>query len=1604
LTEINSKPVISVVGESPLEAWGRALTKLGLIDEIMLDRAIEVVQQSRVEGLREAKYKLAGKQRSKTPTGEKKDENEEIDNSSRAPSPSHSSVNDIGAGEEEREEKKELDDEAMDSHDPDREPPSEREAELRKRVEELQSEYVKSKEEDENAAIELANARIRDLGPFLCNPFHDEESKGQQASWLAIAVRKEKMRMGSTGNKRKVVTAIDLLERNDTLYNADIEALLEGLPGSEFCSSYVFQAFRSGGSGGLNRSWVHEAQIRNEKEALRRFKRAREPSPREEIDTEKQNKQKQRDDIRDTRKRQKLEEFDQKKKMRADERLSRLEMQINDRLFKEAAFQREKVVVLLARSLAREFSRRRKAAEIVAAQAVTDLKVVKEIDRNLLAEDLPPPTHVYNEDAVRVWNFIASFKDFFLQKEYLSEIPTLKSLQSAVDCLQGLPVDSAMTREEAVSSLTDLSVSLCQPLAASLTRSLFASLIALNPNLQRDYGAAFFNQLNSLDAHEQDDVTWKAPDILLPVNFLTWQEIARQSFLSDALGELGQAKHEAAHLLRGYRSSGHPNSKEFRRIRKTEDFPIAVIRQRISEGHISDDDDIFGRNRTRVDIPCSPFGGNVKATPGNWSWSLKTGDSKSKYQRCRVGLLNSLGLTKGDFKKLTHERELYMEDALRLKEEMDRQKSKEDEDYDDDDDEEDDDDHVATKSDDGTKSEASSENSPGKKIVKLHKERQVANGSAVCSTDNQMDEAEILDKPQPIGKATPYDDFCQDIPTAPDLIRRCLAVLRTLCLTGPAEPFLYPVDPQTNPGYYDMVLRPMCLREAGKQLNKAAEEFKEHQDMARIEKVVAEFGRNVRLIEQNCLTYANAGPMVIAAGSELLRIFERLFFDWVLCPSHLLPPLGQLDDEKCVDHHTSDEASTVLLCDGCEGKYNIARLNPPLQDIPKGDWYCPRCVSGRWYGQVDPRIGKVVKKVTTVKEKEESVGDSAHIERCTVGYPESQDSEACLLYEVKYENGHREIWDLFEVDAALAHANISVPPVLCEQAVAESPGYSMSVDTGFRRDVVPANLHPKVSDASAQVAVSSSVFRDTMLASGSLLVSDPREMTAMEWLRLLVLLVMKCSSSDIIQALVTKMENEAAETMTSSLEKIARVSNIKDILPEIYDCGPVERMDWNEEEEEHPVAHPVPSNNENVPEHLPAVVSSSNISPVLSQDEASTIQPPTVAETDVVEVIDEMEVDPTLQSDVKSSSAELVPSTVMEKAAPFAAAINKKTKRQKITEDSFAAYCIKNQIKPTVASFEEDNVSEVIDSALSTRDEGLSFTSQRCRRMTCKFCGLTDIALGCALVRVPDEMEWETLVPHVTRAHRTHLVAEIPHNKASSPAPVPSGKLVSLTIRLDGELFSVPEKDLEEIKDGGMLEFAPRSELGFQDELKFRYETGLPFVTGSLSAHECCAEAAHTARKETMIRKYKESQTELVEKDAGLMCGRTLEIGKDMDGRSYWKFHSDSDALFVCVDAVRNDQMPLSSGSWYHYEYPESIASVIITLGKDPIVKDLKRSFSVADSLIRNGTWADLLLKRRFPKVAGIVSSGYKSGDNRKLEDSEPLVEGGFEVCTNDFF
>ncbi len=47
----------------------------------------------------------------------------------------------------------------------------------------------------------------------------------------------------------------------------------------------------------------------------------------------------------------------------------------------------------------------------------------------------------------------------------------------------------------------------------------------------------------------------------------------------------------------------------------------------------------------------------------------------------------------------------------------------------------------------------------------------------------------------------------------------------------------------------------------------------------------------------------------------------------------------------CQNCNKGDSEEKMLLCDGCDDSYHTFCLMPPLAEIPKGDWRCPKCVA-----------------------------------------------------------------------------------------------------------------------------------------------------------------------------------------------------------------------------------------------------------------------------------------------------------------------------------------------------------------------------------------------------------------------------------------------------------------------------------------------------------------------------------------------------------------------------------------------------------------------------------------------------------------------------------
>uniref|UniRef100_A0AAR2JSN8 [histone H3]-trimethyl-L-lysine(4) demethylase n=1 Tax=Pygocentrus nattereri TaxID=42514 RepID=A0AAR2JSN8_PYGNA len=61
--------------------------------------------------------------------------------------------------------------------------------------------------------------------------------------------------------------------------------------------------------------------------------------------------------------------------------------------------------------------------------------------------------------------------------------------------------------------------------------------------------------------------------------------------------------------------------------------------------------------------------------------------------------------------------------------------------------------------------------------------------------------------------------------------------------------------------------------------------------------------------------------------------------------SKVTPLLSDIDLYMCMACGRGDEEDRLLLCDGCDDSYHTFCLIPPLQDVPKGDWRCPKCIA-----------------------------------------------------------------------------------------------------------------------------------------------------------------------------------------------------------------------------------------------------------------------------------------------------------------------------------------------------------------------------------------------------------------------------------------------------------------------------------------------------------------------------------------------------------------------------------------------------------------------------------------------------------------------------------
>ena len=800
--------------------------------------------------------------------------------------------------------------------------------------------------------------------------------------------------------------------------------------------------------------------------------------------------------------------------------------------------------------------------------------------------------------------------------------------------------------------------------------------------------------------------------------------------------------------------------------------------------------------------------------------------------------------------------------------------------------------------------------------------------------------------------------------------------------------------------YYEAVMTPCSLYDVSKFLQEAGEKFSLNHDDPEIEDVVTETGRKMRIIVQNSI-YVNSSNSIVNSAEEMSRIFERLFFDWILAPPSLLPSLENLDDDRCIDPHETDVNNMVLLCDACEAKYNMQRLKPPIYEVPKGDWYCPRCITGRSWTTVDPRLGRMVKN------------GSIHgvVHSCKFIFAEG--AKPSLTYCIQdYNSGRKEYWGLSDVDKFLIGE--SVDHIHCLEALSESPGYGFGRDSGSGvSGELPLTFNPLIADNAAQAALSSSVFQSSISACVSL-ANPPEELRAEEWTTLLTLLVEKCASSDSILEFAIEIEGKENSRQSAEMLTFWRARGAKNIVPDVSD-------DDDESSEDEANQSPTEGNESAAngvdcaagavkpPSETTAVA---QISKSSSEDASAEIAKPTSINSSEHTMDQDLSLigsNETPLDGVIVNEAEQRKQKEQEEADAAQkkhdqALVLAKSRREKNREEALIGFLVGNRLKSTGASFEEDILSTIIKNSLCNQEEGLDLQAVRCRE-SCHYCGLPDLALGAPLVRVPDDGEWKELFPHAVHERNTFMIAAIVRKSAEVPESGDSmdidsddsKKFLSVRVRVGGELVSSKTKTADNNKnyDQAMQQFVPRNPIGFQSELKFRDESNLSFLSGSLSAHEVCAAAAQKSRKDNFLRDRKDAFKDFLVKGAAMACGKSTPIGLDKWGRSYWVFSAEPKSLFICEIVSSSGNVSPPSKKWHRFAKPEEIASVIIGLGKETPCEVLIEVYPEAVGLVKDRSWSTLLFARRQATTDQKVEAASSDDDKKdstgeKGEDTGP--------------
>ena len=78
-------------------------------------------------------------------------------------------------------------------------------------------------------------------------------------------------------------------------------------------------------------------------------------------------------------------------------------------------------------------------------------------------------------------------------------------------------------------------------------------------------------------------------------------------------------------------------------------------------------------------------------------------------------------------------------------------------------------------------------------------------------------------------------------------------------------------------------------------------------------------------------------------ASDKLKKFDKNPSKPVMGSPSKMQDIMALVSTACKVCHSKDDEDAMLLCDGCDAGYHTYCSQPPIEDVPEGDWFCPSC-------------------------------------------------------------------------------------------------------------------------------------------------------------------------------------------------------------------------------------------------------------------------------------------------------------------------------------------------------------------------------------------------------------------------------------------------------------------------------------------------------------------------------------------------------------------------------------------------------------------------------------------------------------------------------------